>query len=89
VQMIGVSRSPRERPNRSTGVASALIPAVRRAVADVDPVVPMRSAMWMTDVVRSAYSISWVIMGLLVVLAAPATALGAIGIYAVLGRTTS
>lgn len=59
-----------------------IIPAVRRAVADVDPLVPVRSVMWMDDVVRAAYSISWVVMGLLVVLAVLATALGALGIYA-------
>ena len=40
----------------------------------------------MDDVVRAAYATSWVMMGLLIVLAALATALGAIGIYAVLAH---
>jgi predicted permease len=69
---------------RAGGVRGTLIPAVRRAVLDVDPTVPVRSVMWMSDVVRAAYSIAWVIMGLLVALAVLATALGAIGIYAAL-----
>ncbi|HSG07363.1 MAG TPA: ADOP family duplicated permease [Longimicrobiales bacterium] len=69
---------------RTAGGGGGLVPAVRRAVADVDALVPVRSVMWMADVVRAAYSISWVVMGLLVILAALATALGAIGIYAAL-----
>jgi predicted permease len=63
---------------------AAVIPAVRRAVTDVDHLVPVRSVMWMDDVVRAAYSISWIVMGLLVALALLATGLGAIGIYAAL-----
>jgi len=69
---------------RSSRDGAALIPAVRRAVADVDPLVPVRSVAWMDDVVHAAYSISWIVMGLLVALAVLATALGAIGVYAVL-----
>jgi predicted permease len=69
---------------RAGGAGGTLTPAVRRAVLDVDPTVPVRSVMWMSDVVRAAYSIAWVIMGLLVALAVLATALGAIGIYAAL-----
>jgi predicted permease len=69
---------------RTAGNADGIIPAVRRAVGDVDPLVPVRSVAWMNDVVRVAYSISWVVMGLLLVLAALATGLGAIGIYAAL-----
>lgn len=80
-----------ELPNRDVTLlvrvpeeAGGIIPAVRRAVADVDGLVPVRSVMWMDDVVRAAYSISWVVMGLLVVLAVLATALGTLGIYAAL-----
>jgi len=40
----------------------------------------------MSDVVRAAYSTSWVMMGLLIVLAVLATGLGALGIYAVLAH---
>lgn len=69
---------------RTANASRGIIPAVRRAVADVDPLVPVRSVMWMDDVVRAAYSISWVIMGLLVALSILATALGALGIYATL-----
>jgi len=71
---------------RAVGAAPGLIPAVRRAVSDVDPLVPVRSVAWMEDVVRSAYAVSWVIMGLLVVLAVLATGLGSLGIYAVLAH---
>jgi putative ABC transport system permease protein len=64
----------------------ALIPAVRAAIGDADALVPIRAISWMRDVVRSAYSIAWVLMGLLVVLAVLSTGLGAIGIYAVLAH---
>ena len=40
----------------------------------------------MDDVVKAAYSTSWVVMGLLIVLAVLATGLGAVGIYAVLAH---
>jgi hypothetical protein len=66
--------------------AGGMIGAVRRAVSEVDPLVPVRSVAWMDDVVRAAYSVSWVIMGLLVTLAVLATALGGIGIYAALSQ---
>ena len=71
---------------RASGSASALIPALRRAVRDVDQLVPIRAVSVMDDVVRAAYATSWVMMGLLIVLAVLATALGAIGIYAVLAH---
>ena len=57
---------------------------VRQAIAAVDPLVPIRNVATMNSVVRAAYSTSWVMMGLLTVLAVLATALGAVGIYAVL-----
>lgn len=62
------------------------VAAVRTAVAEVDPLVPIRIVSSMDDVVRAAYSTSWVMMGLLVVLAILATSLGAIGVYAVLAH---
>jgi len=71
---------------RASGGASGLIPMVRSTVDEVDSLVPIRAISWMNEVVRSAYSISWVVMGLLVVLAVLATGLGAIGIYAVLAH---
>lgn len=69
---------------RSGGSPADLASLVRRAVAEVDPLVPVRSVAPMSDVVRAAYATSWVMMGLLIVLAGLATALGAVGIYAVL-----
>ena len=57
---------------------------IRRSIADVDPLVPIRNVATMENVVRAAYSTSWIMMGLLTVLAFLATALGAVGIYAVL-----
>jgi predicted permease len=68
------------------GSGANLIPSIREAVREVDALVPVRSVATMTDVVRSAYSISWVVMGLLVALAALASGLGALGIYAVLAH---
>lgn len=64
----------------------ALLPALTRTVGEVNPLVPIRSVNRMEDVVRRAYSTSWVVMGLLIVLAVLATGLGAIGIYAVLAH---
>lgn len=69
-----------------TAGGSAVIPAIRTAIGDADALVPIRAITWMRDVVRSAYSIAWVLMGLLVVLAVLSTGLGALGIYAVLAH---
>jgi predicted permease len=74
---------------RTAGLDPRLVPAVRRAVSDVDPTVAVRSTTWMSDVVRAAYSLAWVIMGLLVALAVLATALGATGVYAALSQHVS
>jgi putative ABC transport system permease protein len=74
---------------RHSGGAGVAGMALRRAVIDVDPLVPVRSVTEMDAVVRSAYETSWVVMGLLTVLAFLATGLGAIGIYAVLAHHVS
>jgi predicted permease len=74
---------------RTAGASAGLAPMLRRAVNEVDPLVPVRSISWMSDVVRAAYAVSWVMMGLLIVLAVLATGLGAIGIYAVLAHHVS
>ena len=71
---------------RASGSSAGLIPSVRRAVREVDQLVPIRAVSEMSDVVRAAYATSWVMMGLLIVLAVLATGLGAIGIYAVLAH---
>jgi len=71
---------------RAAGGTGGLISSLRRAVAEVDALVPVRSIASMTDVVHAAYSTSWVMMGLLIVLAVLATGLGAIGIYGVLAH---
>ncbi|HSM03410.1 MAG TPA: ABC transporter permease [Longimicrobiales bacterium] len=71
---------------RAGGDLAALGPALRSAIEAADPVVPVRSITRMTEVVRGAYAISWIVMGLLVVLAVLATGLGALGIYAVLAQ---
>ncbi|MEM7414569.1 MAG: ABC transporter permease [Gemmatimonadota bacterium] len=60
--------------------------AVRRAIDDVDPLIPVRTVSGMEDVVRGAYSTAWVMMGLLTLLATLATGLGAVGIYAILAQ---
>jgi putative ABC transport system permease protein len=71
---------------RHEGSPGALAGAVRSVVQEVDPLVPIRSVSAMDAVVRSAYETSWVVMGLLTMLAFLATCLGAIGIYAVLAH---
>ena len=74
---------------RSAGAVAGLIPMLRRTLREVAPVVPIRAISGMHDVVRAAYATSWVMMGLLLVLAVLATVLGAIGIYAVLAHHVS
>ena len=59
---------------------------LQRTVTEADRLVPIRAITRMEDVVRAAYATSWVVMGLLIVLAVLATGLGAIGIYAVLAH---
>jgi ABC-type antimicrobial peptide transport system permease subunit len=83
---VALSESPASSVTLLVGTsgADAIIPMVRQAVTEVDATVPMRSFFWMDDVVTAAYSTTWVMMGLLVVLAVLSTGLGAIGIYAVL-----
>ncbi len=71
---------------RASAPMAAVVPAIRRAVAEVDRLVPIRAVASMDDVVKAAYSTSWVVMGLLIVLAVLATGLGAVGIYAVLAH---
>ncbi len=68
---------------RTSGDSEGIIPSLQRAVAEADPLVPIRAIASMDAVVRAAYATSWVMMGLLVVLAVLASGLGAIGIYAV------
>ena len=74
---------------RAEGAPGALAGEVRAIAREIDPLVAIRSVARMTDVVRAAYATSWVMMGLLLVLAALATGLGAIGIYAVLAQHVS
>jgi hypothetical protein len=71
---------------RTSADPAVLFAQVQTAVAEVDRLVPVRSVGTMADVVRAAYATSWVMMGLLLVLAALTTGLGVIGIYAVLAH---
>jgi predicted permease len=71
---------------RAGGGQAALAAMVRAAVKEVDPLVPIRAMSGMEDVVRAAYSTAWVMMGLLTVLALFSTALGAVGVYAVMAH---
>lgn len=74
---------------RADDDVGSLGPALQALVAEVDPLVPVRSVARMSDVVRAAYATSWVLMGLLTLLAVLATALGALGTYAVLAHHVS
>ncbi len=86
---VSLSESPHREVSlvvRASLVDGGVVAAVRQAVNEVDPMVAIRSTTWMGEVVRAAYAVAWVIMGLLVALAVLATALGAIGIYAALNQ---
>ena len=71
---------------RSAGEVAGLSQAVRAVVQEIDASVPVRSTRPLPAIVRDAYATAWITMGLLTVLAALATALGAIGIHAVLAN---
>ena len=71
---------------RAGGDVSELGAAVQAAVQEIDASVPVRSTRALPAIVRDAYATAWITMGLLTVLAVLATALGAIGIHAVLAN---
>ena len=70
----------------TAGSPAGMIPQIQRVISATDALVPIRSIARMDDIVRASYATSWVMMGLLIVLSVLATALGAIGIYAVLAQ---
>ena len=71
---------------RTRSDSDRLLPDLVAAVGQADPLVPVRRASSMEGVIRAAYSLPWVMMGLLSLLAGLATALGTVGIYAVLAH---
>ncbi len=71
---------------RTVDASSSTMSVLRSAVREADPMVPIRSVATMDDVVRAAYATSWVLMGLLTLLAGLATGLGVVGVYAVLAH---
>lgn len=74
---------------RSTSGVDDLGAEIERAVAEIDPLVPVRTTASMEDTVRAAYSTAWVMMGLLTLLAGLASTLGGVGIYAILSQHVS
>ncbi len=71
---------------RATGPAAGVGAALRRLVADTDPSVAVGAVRPLAGVVRDAYGIAWVTMGLLAAMAALATGLAGVGIHAVLAN---
>ena len=63
---------------------TALMPAIRRAIAEIDKTVPIENAGPMTDVVQHSMARTSFIMALLGVAAAMALLLSAVGIYGVI-----
>ncbi len=64
--------------------AAAVIPALRRAVAAVDPNVALANAQTMPDLLTQSLGVQRVTMALLLVFAAIAALLAAVGVYSVM-----
>jgi predicted permease len=74
---------------RTSGDAAALLPALRRAVHDVDPRVPILTLTTLRDHVASTLSQPRAAAGLVTTLAALAAVLAAVGLHAVLAFIAS
>lgn len=71
------------------GARESVIPAVRAAVADVDPVLSIRSLQWLDEVAHASISRSRLQSTLLSVFALVAVLLGAVGVYGVVAYTVA
>jgi predicted permease len=74
---------------RSSAEPTALVPAVRGIVADMDPDLPITDLRPMDDIVSDSLSRTTFTMSLLALAAAVALLLGAVGIYGVMSYTVS
>jgi putative ABC transport system permease protein len=74
---------------RTTGDPAELIPAVHRAVAELDPTLPLFDVRTMDDVVWEAVARPRFLMFLLTAFAGIALVLAAVGIYGVMAHTVA
>lgn len=71
------------------GVEDQVVPAIRQAVADVDPVLSIRSMLWLDEIAHTSISRSRFQGVLLTAFALIALALGAVGVYGVVAYTVA
>src|SRR5262249_56268347 len=74
---------------RTTDEPAALIPAVHRAVAELDPALPLFDVHTMDDVLWEAVARPRFLMFLLTAFAGIALVLAAVGIYGVMAHTVA
>jgi predicted permease len=74
---------------KTAGDAAALTPAVRRAVAEIDPRVPLTDVRTMSEVVATSMADTSFTMVLLGIAAIVALMLGAVGVYGVIAYVVS
>lgn len=71
------------------GAEDAVVPVVRQAVADIDPVLSIRSLLWLDEIAHSSISRTRFQGVLLTAFAIIALALGAVGVYGVVAYTVA
>jgi hypothetical protein len=76
-------------PLRTGGAPETLIPAVQRAVLDLDPDLPLSNVRTMDEVLGEAIARPRFVMALLVGFAVVALVLAAVGIYGVMAHTVA
>jgi putative ABC transport system permease protein len=74
---------------RTAGPPTALVPSLRRALAELDPDIPLAGVSTMDDVLSESVSFTRTVMAALVAFAAVAVFLAVVGLYGVLAYFVS